>query len=217
MLIILAFIIGQVIQLLIGSLVGAVILRAACALFNKWFGKEIPPSLDQPEFQTAFQPPVITRDPQSAEAKSPYAPPMAPLKQSNVHEARAANAARLAEKAFRVADARGVPEPDFGKAFLICFLASIVNMVLGFVLGLVVGVALQNQAEEALTGVHIAILICFSTAAGFIVLAVANTVGLPTSFPRALGVTGLFLLVAVAVGILIGVVIFAISSSVSLL
>lgn len=175
-----ALIIGLFIQLLIGSLIGAVILRAACALFNKLFGKEFLSSVDQPE--PVVKPPVNVPESRSLESQSPYAPPLAPLMQSSSGGVYA----------------RGVPAPNYGRAFLICLLALITNTVPAFALGLVVRA--QDLNVERIVPIILVVV-------GFIVLATANTLGLPTSFPRALGVTGLFFLITIAVVVSIGVVI----------
>jgi len=184
--------IGLLVQLLIGSLIAAVILRAACALFNKFFGKGQPVSNDQPGFPPGSIGQKKTADPQSLESQSPYAPPMAPLMQSG----------SLAT--------RGVPEPKFGKAFMICLVASIANMMVGFLLGLVFGMffggAGPNAAQEFAVAGMLAIQIC-SLIAGLFILASAIKLGLPTSIPRALGVTGLFMMIGVAVGVAIAIVV----------
>lgn len=180
-------IVGLLIRCLIGSLIGAVILRAACALFNKWFGKEYNPTYDQTEFQSGSVPQISP-----SASDSPYAPPMAPLKKS------------VSTGGYT----KGVPEPDFGKAFMICLSASVANMALGLVIGFAIGMMIGNQIEGLMTTV-IAIQACMLFI-GFFVLATATKLGLPTSFPRALGVSGLFmaigLLVVIAIGAIVGVV-----------
>lgn len=192
MLILPALIIGLLIQLLIGSLIGAVVLRAACALFNKWFGREVMSSTDQPEFQAAAHPPI-----KAADSPSPYAPPTTPLTQSGGSGLYV----------------RGVPEPNFGKAFLICLLTSIANAVLGFILGLTAGFVLDGQAQDF--AVLRVATFGFITLGSFFILTMAIKLGLPTSFPRSLGVTGLFLLIGLVVGILIGVVVGGVALAVS--
>lgn len=169
---------------LIGSLIGAVILRVACALFNKLFGKELLSPTDQPEFQPVAKPLVKTAD-----SASPYAPPMAPLTQSNSTGGYV----------------RGVPKPSFGKAFLICFLATIANAVLVFALGMITGFVSNGQAQD-FAMLRFAIL-GFVVLGSFFMLTIANKLGLPTTFPRALGISGLFLLISLVTGVLIGVII----------
>jgi len=183
-----ALVLGLLFQVSIGSLIGAIILRAACALFNKWFGKEFIPATDQFETQPVTRPPVNPAS-QSPESQSPYAPPMAPLMQSDggVY-------------------ARGVAQPNFGRAFLICLVASIANILLGILLGSMIGLATHGPEAPAfpvqLILIQVALFIC-----SFVIMTIAISVGLPTSFPRAMGVTGLFLLIALAVGIAIALVV----------
>lgn len=175
-------------QILISSLIGAVILRATCALFNMWFGKQTSP--DQP--QAVTQPPP----PEAADFSSPYAPPMAPSTKSYGSIPRYL----------------GVPEPNFEKAFLICLVTVFIQMIFGFILGFILGVIYQGQDE---VGLRVVMVVCASVGS-FLILAIACMVGLPTSFSRSLGVSGLFLVVALVVGLLIGLVIFVVSSLIGL-
>ena len=61
-----AVIVRLIFQLLIGSLIGAVILRAACALWNKWFGGSVASSVE---------PNRPSRDMPQAEDGNPYRAP----------------------------------------------------------------------------------------------------------------------------------------------
>jgi len=69
-----------------------------------------------------------------------------------------------------------VPEPDFNKAVIICFVAALVQFGLGMVLGLA-GVA----AQLGPTMVN-----CISVPLSFLVTAAMLSAMLPTTFPRAL-------------------------------
>lgn len=167
-----------IIQLAIGSLIGAVILRAACSLFNKWFGSSEPVVVEKPGANKPIS---------ATQSDSPYAAPMAPLKQTKASQ---------------------LLEPEFGKAYLICLVASLVNAVLGFMGGLAVGLAYHGEPPNELV---IALQVCV-VGLGLFVLAIAIKVGLPTSFPKSLAVSGLFLLISLVVALAIGLIVFAMTS-----
>jgi len=177
------FLIGILILMLIASLIGALILRFACALFNKWHGEELATPNDRPEFQFDAKRTLTKPDSQKLEDQSPYAPPMAPLTQSN------SNGLYI----------RGVAVPEFGKAFMVCLLGSIAFVGLGIMFMMILGMILQGRHPSFGT---IAIQI-FTIVGGFFILAAAIKLRLPTSFPRALGVTGIFMLIGLVV--LIGI------------
>ena len=97
-----------------------------------------------------------------------------------------------------------VPEPSFGQAMGIIFVAWLVNLAVGFVLGMIfAGGAAAVGADR--TQLMIAQVI--SIPIGFFVLAGMVTVMLPTTFGRAVLVSLLYLLVAVVVGLIIGIVV----------
>src|SRR5688500_10759448 len=92
--------ISLVCQSIIGSLVGAVILRAACSWYNSMVGRSRAPRdySGQPAMPGQF--PAAGDNPYSSPAA--YSPPQVNM-------------------------SVGVPEPDFGKAWLISFVTILVN------------------------------------------------------------------------------------------
>ena len=179
---VLPFVLGALlVQCLVGSLIGAVILRAACALFNKMFGKEIQTPVVAEKF-----PAVATPHLKQPVSDSPYAPPMAPLKKASGLSVYI----------------KGVPEPNFGKALAICLIATIISMVFGLILGMTMASLVDQFQNVGVITLQIA-----SAAIGFFTLAAAISLGFPTSFPRALGVSGLFLAIYVVVVVAIGLVV----------
>ena len=178
--------IAMAIRLLIASLIGAIFLRAACSLYNKLFVRPVPianQNVPQPK-PVPPKPPI--RVPQS---DSPYAPPMAPSAKE--------------EKVFY--STREIDHPVFGQAMGICLVASLANILAS----VVVGVSL-TMLDQVIQGTLLTIVARISLGcAGFLVLATTIKILLPTSFPRAFIVAGLFtaicLLVIFALGIVIGV------------
>jgi hypothetical protein len=88
--------------------------------------------------------------------------------------------------------ASAVPEPDFGKAILICFVTALVNSGIQLVLGLV---ASQMGAATNLISLPIS----------FIVMAAMLTSMLPTTFGRGLLVALLEFVVIIVVCLILGV------------
>ena len=95
-----------------------------------------------------------------------------------------------------------VPEPDFGKAMLMAFVAAIVNGVVGFGIGIVFGTALA-AANAPPMQVQL-IVQAISLPISLLVLAGTITLLLPTSFGRALLISLLYLAIGIAVAIVIG-------------
>lgn len=101
-----ALLVGLLLQIVIGSVIGAIILRAACSIFNALFG-------GKPIAQ------VVDRKPSNsvpAKSDSPYQSPSA-------------------YAAPNVSFDSSVPEPGFGNAFVICLFSSVINAAFGFVVG----------------------------------------------------------------------------------
>jgi hypothetical protein len=127
------------VMLVIGTVIGAIILRAACALYNKLVGGPKTPT--------------------------------------------------------------SVPEPDFGRAMGIIFVAWLVNLAAGFMLSMVFAGGVGADRVQTMMAQAISIPI------GFLVLAGMIAGMLPTTFGRALLVALLYLLIAVIVGVTIGFVV----------
>ena len=166
--------VALVVQSLIGSLVGAVILRAACSLFNKVFGGPIEAQVQHSEFPQTPKPATSVEDDDFTGLDSPYRSPNTPLS--------------VAPKRSGV----GVPEPEYGNAFVICFIASVINGVLGLVIGsLAITLTLPTLAFLGLQFLFLLL--------AFLVFALLIKRQLPTSIPLAMAVTGIFLLIGMAI------------------
>jgi hypothetical protein len=174
---------GLVCQSVIGSLVGAVILRAACAWYNSMVGRSrhraaVPGSQAE-----------ITQFP--AASDNPYEAPTVASHWGATNE-----------------DV-GVPEPDFGKAWLISFVTVLTNAFVGFILGIMVGAGGAAAGARNENMVMLASL-AVSLPASFLVSAALLTVMLPTSFGRAFIVTLLYLVISLLVLLAIGAVILGV-------
>jgi hypothetical protein len=95
-----------------------------------------------------------------------------------------------------------VPDPSFGKAFGMAVAAIVANWVVGFVAGLAMrgGDPQTVQIVSLLAGLPIS----------FFVLAGIATAMLPTTFPRACLVALFYILVAMAIALVIGVLFFVV-------
>ena len=179
--------IGLALYLIFLTLIGAVLLRAAVALYNKFH-----PSYQQDESSER----ASSEDHQNElapaaqvavqETDNPYATPQT--------IAVAASAARTV----------AIPGPSYLKAFGICFVALILNVVglalvgffLGFV-GLVPGEAVVSSLMFVMS---------------FFVLTTVLKLMLPTSFGRSVLVSVAFILIALFTLFLIGLVVMGLMS-----
>jgi hypothetical protein len=170
---------GLVCQAIVGSLIGAVILRAACAWYNSMTGR--------------------SRGTSGAMA-APAEMMQFPAASSNPYEAPTV-ASRMDSGNSSV----GVPEPDFGRAWLISFVTIMANGVVGFAAGMVVGVggaaAGINSEMAMLFSLVISLPVSFLVASGLLAAM------LPTSIGRAMIVALLYLAISLMVGIAIAVVV----------
>ena len=178
----------------IGTLIAAILLRFSCSLFNKWFGRGVVKEPKKP-LQSAdpYSSPQSFSAPMAdvANAASPYAPPQAPIgvgKESLTY-------------------LRGVPVPSFGKAILICICYSAIQIVLRVASSLLIMQLGPSEAVLILAQV-LGLLI------NFLILTTAIKIGLPTNFGRAAGVAGLFYLIALLIGISLGLVLVVFFSAV---
>jgi hypothetical protein len=126
---------GLVFGVVIATVIGAIILRAACSLYNKIVGGSRAPG--------------------------------------------------------------AVPDPGFGKAMAIVFVATLVNFVLSFIIGMV----------GAVGAVHPAVVQLICLPVGYLVLAGMTTAMLPTDFPKALLIALLYVVIGICVVVVIAVVV----------
>jgi hypothetical protein len=98
-----------------------------------------------------------------------------------------------------------VPEPDFGKAWVMTIVTKIAGLTVGFLLGFVLGPMLLEQFGRAKAPLAIQLL---SLPASFLVMSTANAIMLPTTFSRGVQVTMFYMVVVfLAVFVLVFVVV----------
>lgn len=171
-------ILGLGCNLLASSLISAVILLAACSLWNKWFGNKHPGSTGY-----SAAPPV---DGSFGDESNPFS-----ARDLGVPE--------------RMVATDGITEPDFGHAYVTCFLASFANLAISFLARMATGV-LAGDAPGVMLALQLALIPVM-----FLVNTFVYKARLETTFPRAMAITGLTLLIAVmilaVVAAIVGVVI----------
>ncbi|QEG22156.1 hypothetical protein [Mariniblastus fucicola] len=183
-----ALLFGLLVQCLIGSLIGAVILRAACSLFNRFFGgeNEVVPT-HQPPVKLEVDIDVSSEAPVSFD--SPYASPTTPL---------------AAGYPDRPPCKFGVPSPSFGNAFLICLSTTLIQNFIGFAVGFAASYFVGGNNWLAII-LQLGVMLI-----GFLVLTAMVKIQLPTTVGRALGVASLFFLVTIAIVAILAAIIAAV-------
>ncbi len=170
-------ILGLGCNLLVGSLISAVILRAACSLWNKWFGNKQPVSAGY-----SAAPPV---DGSFGDESNPFS-----ARDLGVPE--------------RIVAVDGIMEPDFGHAYVTSFLASFVNLAISFLAGMVIG-ALAGDSRGVILILQLALIPVV-----FLITSLVYQARLETTFPRAMAITGLTMLIGLALGVIIVGVVFVV-------
>lgn len=165
------FLLAFVFQLVIGTVIGAIILRAACALFNKFVG-EVPnaPESQQPsEFNVED-----TSGYQAGDAANPFSAPTTsgapPIK-------------RESNKA--------IEEPSFGLAAGICLMAGLASGVVGIFAG-----AVGSQNPTMLAALNVLLL-----GVSFLIFAGLVKVFVRTTFAQAVCVALLFAAIGFVIGL----------------
>ena len=167
-------------QILFGSLIGAVILRAAVSAFNRMTGKRAPEASNKPPIAEPVGPAIPRQV-----SDSPYQAPSAYAAPTQI-------------------TSEGVIVPRFGKAFLTCLAANGVTVLAGLLIGMVVGItagmtSFDLNGESTERGLQLTLL-----AISVIGLVGAIKIIFPTTFPRSFAIAGIFLLISI--GILIFIV-----------
>lgn len=167
----------------LSSLIIAVILRAACSLWNKWFGKRVPP---------------VTPD---------Y--PAEPVESSFPDESNPFSARDL-EIADQLQPVDGVMQPGFGHAFVTAMVVVFINFALRIVASLLLTTVIGGGAGGGMGGAEFAVLGVILQLGSFPILFMIYSfvirVRLRTTFPRAMAVTGIAALICVAVAVVLGVI-----------
>jgi len=160
--------------LAIGGLVGAIILRAAVAVVNKILG-----SRSGPESHSSHQSDLDIQQPM-LDPTNPYsAPAVAATGRSP-----------------------GIPEPSFGKAFLIAAVASIVGVVIRGAIGAALGPVVGG---DPMLGLAVSV---GSLVVNFLFACLIFSKMLPTTLGRAAGVYAAYLGIVLVVGIVILAIVF---------
>jgi hypothetical protein len=181
--------------ILIGTVIGAVILRAAIALYNKMAGASSPPRGRRPEAR-----PAAREGDEGIMAGK--APPQAGDTDEDLEEEELA----AWDDRYRRMSA-GVPEPTFSRAMGITFVTALVQAIAGFSVGFATqGAAAAGGQGQGLGPQILAMLI--SLPMGFLIMAAMLTAMLPTTFGRACIVTLLTYVIAVAIYVVV-IVLFA--------
>lgn len=173
--------IGALIGLTIGSLIGAVLLRAAISAANKILGPQAPSQAGPIE----AEPIMATTPPEPVESAAPTDPAnpySAPAMAANAGTASGAEATLA------------IPHPTFGKALGIAAVMSILSFVLSFAMG-VVG---QTSKTIALLAP------LFSLSLNFLVTSFVLSKMLPTTFARSILVYVMYVLIALLIAVVVG-------------
>jgi hypothetical protein len=174
-----ALVAGVLCQFILGSLFGAVILRAACSWYNWMVGRKRTQPIAALSQTVPEQFPAADDNPYAASVVQPQAGDDPTV---------------------------GVPEPSFGQAWLISFVTILVNAIVGFIVGLAVGAGVEAAGADGASLGKVALLV--SIPVSFLVFAGMLTAMLPTSFGRALIVTLLYLAVSLLIAVVIGGIAF---------
>ena len=197
--------VGAVIGLAIGSLIGGVLLRAAVGLWNRMFGTRT--QVQYTEGFTANPPPgsPISGNPISGDPSSgnPDFGQPAGIDPSTGQPAVNPYAAPAIPSAVATPDGGrldGVPEPDFGRAVAIAFVAGILT----FIVQLGIGLGGQLVAPGDVGGLIASLL---NLAASIVITILVFQKMLPTTLGRAAAVFGFYMLIALAIAmVLFGIV-----------
>jgi len=177
------------IALLLGTAIGAVILRAGVSLFNTLTGASSKVRDDD------------ERDDEDYDDRSDRDD------EDETYTRRRAKLSRIERRG-------GVPTPNFPWSMLMIFVNLIVYLGTNIVLGLLMvgaaggfGAGAMGRAPAAGMGQGESIMInIISAIAGFLTLSVICKAMLPTTFPRALGVAALVYVIYILIAVLVGVV-----------
>ena len=175
--VVIVILIAFVVQLTIGSLISAVILRAACAMFNKFFRKDAVTPVAQEATVPEIEPPPVSDD-------NPYSTPWTSAAPSVSSEL-----------------AGGVNVPSFQEALVIMFASIFCAAVFSFLLGLAIGSIKLIEAEQA--GIVASVLGALS---GLAIQSLCISNMLPTSFGRAITISIFMILIAIAIVVPITIV-----------
>jgi hypothetical protein len=189
--------------LVIGILIGAVVLRCACWLYNKIAGASGGPTKRyRDEFEGEDKPrrqPDVDRYAEEEEDEE------------NEEEDDRPRPRRRPEA--YDPDGPGVPEPTVGKAMGIMAVNAVIGFGINFAIGLATGAGMRGIGGPAgggaapnLGAVLIANLV--QLVVGYFLLAGLVTAMLPTKFGRACAVAGLFYVIGIAIAaVVVGVLI----------
>ena len=157
-------------QLTIGTVVGAVILRAACALFNKLFGQGFAEPVEELTLFPRNKPPQVSDD-------NPFRSPVTPAKSDTPLEVIG-----------------GVSVPEFGQALAIMFFSMLSAFVFSFLLGAAFGSSGVVEALGRDTATITAMVLGGLSGLAIQSLFISNM--LPTTIGRAFAISIFMLLIS---------------------
>ena len=166
----------------LSSLIIAVILRAACSLWNKWFGKRASPVV--PDY------------------------PSEPVEASFPDESNPFSARDL-EISDHLQPVDGVMQPGFGHAFVTAMMVVFINFALRIVASLLFATVIGGVAGGGMGRAEFAVGMILQVGSFpilFMIYSFVIKARLGTTFPRAMAVTGIAALICVAVAVVLGVV-----------
>jgi hypothetical protein len=182
--------------LLIGTAVGAVILRAACALFNKMVGDTGRPARRRP------------REMEESERFGERAGGTGIVTEEDAEAGRTPALEDRGEFSSPLVTRPGVVEPEMGKAMGIVFLTYLVNIVVSFAVGfcLGAGAGAAGAGKAQVQGVSLlANLIALPIS--LLVLAGMISALLPTTFGKALLISLLYVLIGLVIVVIVAVIV----------
>ncbi len=190
--------------MLIGCLIGAVILRAACWFYNKMAGSPSPP-LRPREFGDDYEPP--------AGLGKGAGPGIQEVPDQGYHPS--IEDIRKPEYESFVSPS-GVPEPTFGQAFAIVLVAYLINLVISvainFALAGAAGGPAMVQGPRLGGGIPSTSLLSSLILLPISVLVQGGIISamLPTSFGKGLLVALICVAIGIVIALILGAVIFAV-------
>jgi hypothetical protein len=184
--------------LVIGILIGAVVLRCACWLYNKIAGVSGGPTKQyRDEFEGEDKPRRLPDEGQYSEEEDD--------EEDEEEDDRPRPRRRPAAYD---PDGPGVPEPTMGKAMGIMAVDMVIGFGINFVIGLATGAGMRGAGGAAVNIGAALFANIIQLVVGFFLLAGLVTAMLPTKFGRACAVAGLFYVIGIAIAaVIVGVLI----------
>ena len=182
------FLVTIAFQLMTGTIIGAVILRESCKVFNKWFKKDfVIPVAEEITLPAIESPPTLDNNPYRATLTSAH-----PQASSEIPN--------------------GVNVPDFGRALGIMFSSFFAELVFLILLVMVIRtVEMGRLGGVAARSNPILLVGLLGGTSGLVIQSLFISKMLPTSFGRAITISILMLLIVLSVVAVVALVSMGIS------